>query len=178
MIAALIARREIGATVLFALAGLVGLVISPAPWAARLPNALFYAVLVVNTYYSVRFFDSLPPADRDERVVDGALAVVYVLLSLAIGSHAWFALASTLLFAIAIVKYALLTRVMDRRDILNRKMAIDATGLVLCAATLAGTFAGYSLASAWVQAIVFILANVYLLAIRPMYALPSAGTRR
>jgi hypothetical protein len=161
--------REITATIVFSLAGLAGLAFAPHVWTAKAPNALFYAVLVVNTYFSVRFFDALPPKERDERVIDGVLAVLYVALAAAIGAPVLFAAIATLLFVAAVAKYWLLLPVMPRPALLRRKMAIDATGGVLCVATLAGTLLSGPLASAWVQAIVFAIANVYLLAIRPMY---------
>ncbi|MEX0853313.1 MAG: hypothetical protein WD036_08550 [Bauldia sp.] len=162
-------RKEIAATAIFAVAGLVGTLVSGHPWPARIPNALFYAVLVLNTYFSIRFFGGLPPADRNEAVIDGVLAILYFALALAIGWNLAFALASSLLFAAAMLKYVLLLRLIDR-TILVRKIAIDGAGFLLCAATLAGCYFGYALESAWLQALVFGLANVYLLAIRPMYA--------
>jgi hypothetical protein len=161
--------RQITATLAFALAGLVSLLVSPASWSAKAPNALFYVVLVLNTYYSVRFFDDLPPQDRDERLIDAVLAVAYVALAAAIGEPLLFALLSTLLFAAAVAKYALLLRVMHRRVLLRRKMAIDTLGGALCLATLGGTLFADPLVSAWVQAAVFTLANVYFLGIQPMY---------
>ena len=161
--------RAIGATIAFAVAGLAGLLLSPQPWAAKAPNAVFYAVLVLNTFFSIRFFDTLPPRDRDERIIDAVLAVVYVVLAAAIGALQWFALLATLLFAAAVAKYVLLLPVMDRRTLLMRKIRIDALGLALCAATALATALWDPLLSAWGQAILFALANVYFLAVNPMY---------
>jgi hypothetical protein len=171
--------RAAAATALFALAGLLGLAFSPHPWPARLPNALFYAVLVANTFFSVRFFAALPPADRDERLIDGLLVVAYCGLAAAIGAPAVFALVSTAVFALAIAKYALLFGVVPRADILRGKIAIDAMGLALCAATTVAAALGPPLWAAWVQAAVFAAANVYLLLVRPMYGvILDAGAPR
>jgi hypothetical protein len=167
--------RAVGATALFALAGIAGFFFAPAPWTAKAPNAVFYAVLVLNTFFSVRFFDALPPHPRDERAIDGLLAILYLALAAAIGTPLVFALISTLLFAAAVAKYVLLMPIMTRQDILRRKIRIDALGLVLCAATLAGTLVSDPLWSAWAAAALFALANVYLLAISPMYADPLAS---
>ena len=163
-------RRETAAATLFSVAGIIGTLISAHAWSARLPTALFYAVLVVNTYFSIRFFSLPPPGRRDQTVIDGVLLALYVILAFSIGSILVFSLVSTLLFAAAVLKYALLLGVMDRREILTRKIAIDGLGLLLCAAAFAGSYLGYPLASAWLQALLFGLANIYLLAVRPMYA--------
>jgi hypothetical protein len=157
--------RALAATFGFALAGLLGFLFVPQPWAAKAPNAVFYAVLVLNTFYSVRFFDGLPPQARDERVIDGVLTVLYVGLAATIGTLVPFAAVATLLFAAAVAKYVLLLRVVDRRDILRRKILIDGLGLALCLATLIASLLFDPLWSAWTEALVFAAANVYLLAI-------------
>jgi hypothetical protein len=164
--------RALAATLAFAIAGLLGFVFAPQPWELRAPNTVFYAVLVLNTFYSIRFFDALPPQNRDERVIDAVLAVLYLALAAAIGWPVAFAVVATLLFAAATAKYVLLLPVMDRHDILTRKILIDGLGLLMCLAALAGTLLADPLWSAWGAAIVFALANVYLLRIRPMYADP------
>ena len=163
--------RESTATLIFSIAGLIGAWISDADWSVRLPTAMFYAVLVLNTFYSVRFFSLLPPLNRDERVIDGVLAIIYIVLAFSIGSVVLFSFVSMMLFAAATTKYILLLGIVERTDILRRKIAIDTLGLALCTATFAGAILGYPLASAWLQAGIFVVANVYLLAIRPMYAL-------
>jgi hypothetical protein len=165
--------RALAAASGFALAGILGFLLVPAPWAAKAPNAIFYAVLVLNTLYSVRFFEALPPQDRDERVIDAILTLLYVALAATIGLPVLFAAVSSALFVAAVGKYVLLLRVMDRRDILIRKIAIDGAGVALCAATLIGTLWFNPLWSAWAQALIFAAANVYLLAVRPMYADPA-----
>jgi hypothetical protein len=62
--------------------------------------------------------------------------------------------------------------VMARHDILKRKIAIDGLGVVFSAAILAATLLFDPIAVAWVQAALFIVANVYWLGINPMYADP------
>jgi len=163
--------RAAAATALFTFAGLLGTLLSPHPWPARLPNLLFYAVLVANTFFSIRFFAALPPADRDERLIDGLLVVAYCGLAAAIGAWTVFALVSTLLFALAIAKYARLFGIVQRPDILRTKIAIDATGLALCGATAVAAVLASPFWAAWLQAGVFAVANVYLLLVRPMYGI-------
>jgi hypothetical protein len=162
--------REALAAAALALAGIAGLLLSHQPWPMRIANAVFYATLVVNTYLSLRFFARLEPIDRDERAIDAALAILYLLLAAAIGAAVPFAAVSTALFAASLLKYGLLLRIVTRRDALTRKLAINTLGLVLCAAALAVAAAGYPMAAAWLQATLFVVANIYLLAVRPMYA--------
>ncbi len=161
---------EWAATLLFVVAGIAGLWLAPGPLTVTAATALFYAVLLVNTYFSIRFFNGLPPEGRDERVVDGALVAIYVALGLTIGRALPFAFLTLMLFAVAIAKYQLMKPMGVRRDILDGKIAIDACGLLLCTLATAGVWLGYPEPSVWAQAIVFALANVYLLAIKPMYA--------
>ena len=42
--------RALAATVGFTVVGLLGLLLVPAPWTTKAPNAIFYAVLVLNTF--------------------------------------------------------------------------------------------------------------------------------
>jgi hypothetical protein len=163
------ARASI-ATAAFSAAGAVALVLLPGPLAAKAPNAFFYAVLVLNTFLSIRFFDGLPPRERDERIIDAVLAVLYVSLAVTIGNPAWFAAVSTMLFAAAVAKYWLLLPVMPRPKLLRRKMRIDALGALLGALTLIASLLADALAAAWAQAILFAAANFYFLMVRPMYA--------
>jgi hypothetical protein len=130
---------------------------------------LFYATLVVNTYYSIRFFSRLPPTDRNETVVDAILAVLYVALGLAVANPRLFTFLALVLFVCAIVKYARLRSLIDYPLTLRRKMLIDFLGAMLCAGAFAGTLAGYPVESVAAFAIVFAIANVYLLLIAPAY---------
>jgi hypothetical protein len=169
-------EREVLATALFGTAGIAGLLLSNAEWSARAPTALFYAVLVVNTWFSVRFFSRLPPIDRDESAIDGLLTILYVGLAFAIGRNVPFLAVATVLFFAAVSKYALLLRIMDLPRTLKRKMAIDALGGLLCLVALVGALLGYEVESTWALALVFLAANVFLLLVQPMYrVLDSTG---
>jgi hypothetical protein len=162
--------RAILATLAFAGAGILAFILVPQPWELKAPNAFFYSVLVLNTFFSIRFFDALPPKNRDERVIDTVLTVLYLGLAAAIGSLVPFAILAMLLFLAATAKYVFLLPVMpDRRDLLMRKISIDALGLAMCVVALLVALLADPLWSAWAMAVVFAAANVYLLAISPMY---------
>jgi hypothetical protein len=161
--------KEILATGIFAVAGIVGLFLSTGTWAERVPTALFYMVLVINTWFSVRFFSRLPPVDRNEAVIDGVLTLLYIALALAIGRIVPFIAIATALFFVAVVKYALLMPVLNLPVTLRRKMFIDALGGMLALAALVGALLGYELQSAWAFALIFTAANSFLLLVQPMY---------
>jgi hypothetical protein len=103
------------------------------------------------------------------------LTLLYLALAAVIGWLLPFAVVATLLFAAATLKYVLLLPVIDRHDILSRKIAIDGLGLAMCVAMLIGTLFVDALWSAWIAAVAFAIANVYLLTIKPMYADPRAA---
>jgi hypothetical protein len=168
--------KEILATALFGATGIAGLLLSDAEWPARAPTALFYAVLVVNTWFSIRFFSRLPPIDRDETTIDGLLTVLYIGLAFAIGRNIPFIAIAAVLFFAAVSKYALLLRIMNLPRTLRRKMAIDALGGLLCLVALVAALRGYEVESAWALALVFLAANIFLLLVQPMYrVLDSTG---
>lgn len=169
--------KEVVATILFTAAGIAGVLLSPAEWRDILPGAIFYAVLVVNTWFSIRFFSNLPPMERDESVIDGILTLLYVALAFTIGRTIPFLAVAAVLFAFAVPKYALLLRLIDFPHTLKRKMVFDTLGTLLCVVVLIGAFAGYPMESMWALAIVFTLANLVLLTIWPMYRVLTADLR-
>jgi fatty acid desaturase len=58
---------------------------------------------------------------------------------------------------------------MDLPRTLWRKMAIDSLGGLLCLVALIGALSGYEIESTWALALVFLVANVFLLLVQPMY---------
>lgn len=158
------------ATAVFAVAGLGGLWLARTDLATALPLAVFYAALVVNTYASIRCFAALTPADdRRQSAVDGVLAVIYLTLATSLDAPLRFTLAATMLFAVATMKYALLLGVVADLELLRRKIAIDVAGALAALLALGGVAAGAPTLATSLWAGAFLIANVYLLAIKPMY---------
>ncbi len=159
------------ATFVFALAG-IGAILFYAPVGPfLLPHALIYAVLVVNTFFSIRFWSALQPVDNRQFFIDAVLIAAYLALALSIGKPLHFALAALMLFIAAPIKYMLMRGRIPHEALRRRKMLLDYLGTVSCIALTLGTLAGYALGSAWLFALGFTLANIYLLFIRPMYRL-------
>lgn len=136
-----------------------------------LPEAIFFAVLVLNTFYSIRLYAAIQPDDLAQAIVDVILVVTYLWLALSLGTHLTYFLAATILFIVATPKYMLMRGKIPYDALLRRKVKIDTSGIALCALSLALAYFGHSFAAAWLLAIAFAIANAYLLLIRPMYVL-------
>ena len=159
------------ATIVFSLAGTISALFYSTVSPFLLPHFVIYAVLVVNTYFSIRFWSALQPADIRQTLIDGALALAYLALAFSIGEPMYFAFAAFALFALATFKYVLMRGRTSYEAIVERKTGIDALGALACAVLVLGMFLGYPLEATWLFAIGFTLANIYLLAIKPMYRL-------
>ena len=136
-----------------------------------LPDTIFFIVLVTNTFFSVRFFARIQPSGYVQLAIDGLLIVSYIALALSMGRPLAFVFAGLCLFILATAKYALMVGYIPHEHVLHRKILIDLAGVAMCVAVLGGVLADWPLTSAWALAILFALANVYLLLIRPMYRL-------
>jgi hypothetical protein len=165
--------REHIATTCFALLAAWALLFRVSSWEIALPHAIFYTVLIVNTFFSIRFFTPLTPRSHYQTLVDGALVVIYAALALSIGWPIAFSFAALALFVVAPMKYTHKLELIPHTKLLRKKILIDLWGTVLCLAVLGGTILGYAPESAWALAIIFSLANVYLLFVKPMYRMPS-----
>ncbi len=159
------------ATAVFSLAGLVSLFVYAPISSYLVPHTIFYAVLVINTFFSIRFFSRIAPEDRSQVAIDTALVLLYLALAFSLGRAIPFAFFALCLFIAASTKYPLLLLVIPQTNVLKRKILIDLMGTAACAVVLGGTILGYAFGSAWAAAISFTLANVYFLLIRPMYRL-------
>ncbi len=163
-------RRALVATILFSIVGFWSVLFHNVPWEFSIPHILFYAVLTINTFFSVRFFSAFTPESMFQSLVDGALAVSYVALALSIGIPVAFTVCALIIFTIAPMKYAHILGKTPHDKTLRKKILIDLMGTMMCVVVLVLTLCGMELDAAWLLAVMFAMANVYLLAIRPMYA--------
>lgn len=134
------------------------------------PLALFYAVITINTYFSVRFFSGLMPSeDALQHVLDVVLAIFFLLLALHFAHPIIFVFFALCLFIAATLKYALLIHTFAHPIVLRRKILIDLLGIILCAVILGLMLAGAVFYATWAFALIFLAANAHLLILRPMY---------
>jgi hypothetical protein len=161
--------RAIGATALFSLMGLVSFLWFAPVNAFSVPHAIFYLLLVSNTYFSVKCFASITPPLLSQIIIDGVLIFIYAATAATIGWSLLFPLAVAVLFGVATIKYVLLLGTIRHERLLRRKVGIDLMGTLFALAIFSAAQFGYELAAAWLFACVFLLANIYLLLIKPMY---------
>lgn len=158
------------ATVVFAIAGIVGFLIAPFSLAVC-AQVIFYSVLTLNTFYSVRLFLRLEPRTVEQFLIDTALGCTYMALGFSIG-HAWsFAFCALSIFVLAPIKYIRMLDVVPHTRFLRKKLTIDILGTILCTVVMGIVISGYGTIGMWVLAIVFALANIYFLRVDPMYRL-------
>ncbi|MBC7836972.1 hypothetical protein H7X87_04350 [Acetobacteraceae bacterium] len=154
----------------FSIAGAAGAYGAQAYWPAILPLVVFYIVLTINSYFSIRLFSAItPPDDKVQQFIDAILFGIYIFLACAFAVLDLFFLGVLFLFIIAPLKYALLLGKIPHLKLLKKKIIIDLLGTLMAVAVVVGSLAGYSTESAWALAIIFAIANIYFLLINPMY---------
>lgn len=163
--------RIYGTMALFALAGSYGAFTSGGP--SALPHALFYAVLLLNTYQSIRLFAHIEPRDILQAIFNAVLVALYCALALSIGEPIRFPLLSLAVFVAATPKYWFMLGKIGHDAYLWRKIRIDLSGVALTALSALLAVAGFPLSAAWLLALVFACANIYHLWLRPMYVIPE-----
>ena len=135
------------------------------------PHVFFFAVLIINTFYSIRFYADIQPDDLAQKVIDGGLVLCYFALALSLGNAVAFAFWALALFTTAAPKYVFMLGAVPYLKLLRKKALLDSLGALSCLLLLGFTLLGFPVLSACVFAILFAVANVYLLVIRPMYRL-------
>jgi hypothetical protein len=136
-----------------------------------MPMLVFYTVLTINSYFSIKLFSEItPPEDATQRILDLVLMAVYFLLAYSFDNTKMFLFMTLFLFIVAPLKYSLLLLgKVPHPKLIKKKITIDLLGTLLAAGAIAGFESGYMYESAWVLAIIFTVANIYLLLIDPMY---------
>lgn len=169
-------RRAALAVSVFALVGLAATTRIHAS-ATSLPLVAFYINLLINTYYSVACFTTLTPRDdRRQPVIDAAIAGIYLVLPFTFNDPERFALVTALLFGTSLVKYGLLLHGFSDPSRLRKKLIANSIGALSCILVLAGIKAGYPNLTTTVWAVGYVLVNIYLLKINPLYRLPPPLT--
>ncbi len=165
-------RRATFVTVVAVIGGIIGWALTVDDWLVSLPFGIFYTLLVVNTYPSVRLFSSLVPMeDGRHALTDVMLALLYTFLVGSFDDPQRFVLCALVMFLVASGKYSLMVGEIPHPRLLERKIRVDLLGALLCACALALMNAGWVLTAAWSLVIIFALGNIYVLALKPLYRL-------
>jgi len=163
-------RRALFATALFTAAGILAWPLFVYDWHISLPLEIFYALLVVNAYPSVRLFSSIvPQEDGRHALADIILAISYLFIAASIGQPPQFALCTLVMFLIAAAKYTLMLYDIPHPHLLQRKIRADLLGALMCAGILALMNLGWVYYAAWGMTLIFTVASVYVLAVKPLY---------
>ena len=162
--------RAVIACVFFAAVGMWALHINQ-PSDIELLLAGYYAVLILNTFFSIRTISAFTPNNAIQMLFDTVLVLTYCALAFSLGSVAQFSAVSLFLFIFADGKYAHLRRLVAHKQFLWHKMQMNALGAALSLGALITAALGYPLSAAWFLFVAYALANVYLLGINPMYRL-------
>lgn len=164
-------RRARGVALFFALWGIF-FSASLATWGSAWPLVLFYALLVLNTYFSVRAFASITPKEHlPQQCMDALLGIELLAAPFFFNAPFSFILVITALFITATLKYIFLVPVAGFSRLLYMKIRVDTLGILLCFLALTGTFFGYPYLSTVLWAFIFLLANIYVLWLKPHYHL-------
>ncbi|MFA6459416.1 MAG: hypothetical protein WCV79_03420 [Candidatus Paceibacterota bacterium] len=136
-----------------------------------LPFILFYVMLLLHTYYSIRNFSEIPYEDVKTLFVDGVLVCFYVIMVLCMGDPVFFCILLSTFFVLAALKYVILLGHTEYVSSLKRKIIIDAMGAILGLVTLFVMYAGYVTVGWWFLVSVYLIATVYCFLISPLYTL-------
>lgn len=137
-----------------------------------LPLLIFYAALMVHTYFSIRLFSAIAPRGNfTQTFFDFLLFLVNTGMALALANPLLFLFLNLLLFIVAPVKYSFLLGVVNHPKLLKRKIIVDLLGALAAALSLGVFLVGYEHKAVWGLLIAFSIASVYLFFIRPLYRL-------
>jgi len=162
-------RKATLACLSFAGAGLFGWLTTGVENVASVPLLVYYAALLVNTFFSIRTFSAITPKNFVQTLFDVVAAIFYLVLAFSFASVPTFAAVSAGLFLLAVTKYVHLKGLIPSSALLHRKIMLNALAALLSLFALALTLLGFSVVAAWALGIIFALANSYLLLFNPMY---------
>jgi len=155
---------------IFVAFGVLGAIIARHNIAIAWPPMLFYAMLVWNDYYSIQHFSKIIPPEKTSQIfIDTVLVGLHFISVFFFGNPFLFTIAMTVLFILAVLKYAGDLPSVKNSRALFRKVKIDALGALLSALALAGMFMGYPWQSTVAATGIFVCASVYVIIINPLY---------
>lgn len=135
-------------------------------------TVIFYALLLLNTFFSVRIFATITPQNHvGQKLWDFMLALCLLILPLFFNAPIIFVFITLILFVVATLKYIFLIPVVGFSKLLFDKIRVDALGILLCILCLPGVISGYIYISLDIWVSIFFISNVYVLWHTPLYRL-------
>jgi len=160
--------KAIAACTAFTIAGVAGFIFFPHTNETLLLVG-YYAVLVLNTFFSIKAFAAITPKNTPQALFDAVLVLIYIALALSFSSVIQFSVVSWGLFVLANVKYMHLEGLIPQKKFLQHKMRLNWLGAFLSGVAFAIALLGLALPAAWTLFVIFSIAQFYLLVINPMY---------
>ncbi len=156
----------------FFLAGVISFFYHHLDWQLTLPILIFYTVLCINTFYSIRIFTAITSVtDIAQWITDFLLIFLYVWLAWYIGDAQISLFIASLMFAAATIKYTLLQKTSKYRNLLRKKIVIDSIGTFGTILAYGATIFIHPTNFVWIWSISFVLVNIYILVHDPLYTL-------
>lgn len=163
-------RRVLFGTSVFSFFGLLGTIVLVDNWVVSLPLILTYAVLVYDTFFSVRYFSAITPVnDSVQNFFDLILIISYGLIALNLNNPLGFMASTSGMFLIATGKYIVLRQRIGGSTILSRKVHIDILGAVGYGLCTVPIFFGWIWQASWVLFIAYTMVNIQILWRNPLY---------
>ena len=167
-------KRAVVATLFFVLCGLFAMSTIGNAWGVAWPLVVFYFLLVLNTYFSIRYFSIIiSPVIPSQIAVDTVLTVFTLLLLTALKDPLSFNVILTALFATAVLKYVIAIPVTEYPVLLHRKIRVDALGVLASSLATFGVASGHATTTVLVWAAIFAGANIHVILLRPLYPAPT-----
>ena len=138
-----------------------------------LPIVIFYILLIVNTFFSVKLFDQIIPNLLSQKLIDTILVLLYAALAFTLGNAPLFTLVLACFFLVSSQKYVSLLGVVHQPTLLKRKICANILGALLGLIVLALILYGFTSYALWGLVAVFALANIYFFFISPLYKLDN-----
>ena len=139
-----------------------------------LPLTIFYIVISINTFFSVRCFSHVIPCkNRLQKLIDTILFFCYVLMAVSVDKSLEFVFWTAVLFSVAVLKYVSLLSLVKYLGLLKYKIIIDGLGTVSCVLAMGGIIFGYEIISIWIWTALFVLANIFIFFVKPLYKIPD-----
>lgn len=161
-------------TLIYTTLGLVGVFYLVTDWMVSLPIVVFYFLILVSTHLSVSFFLSIIPEHGYlQKVINGALLVIYFILAFTLNNPLNFMIVTALLFSVSTTKYLLMVEEHPHKKLLWRKVSVQTLGTIACILTILGILSGYTLVATSLWLVCFIIANIYIISIKPLYRITN-----
>jgi hypothetical protein len=167
-------KKAILTTIMFMCAGVFALWIKTFTWKDVIPFLVFYILLVINTFFSIRCFASITPADaRAQKIIDFVLVLCYFALAVTINVPILFTFFAFVLFFVAVIKYVSLLFYTSHKKLVWRKIVVDVLGALVCLGAFWGVFADHERVASWLWVGMFLVGNAYIFFVEPLYVVPK-----